>query len=303
MKTFVAIDFETANPKRVSACSVGGCVIQGSEITDSFSTLIKPPSEYGNFAPMNVRIHGITPDKVESAPTFEDLFPRFQARVKGRTVISYSKFDLSVINSLLDYYGHDSDFSYIDVCTLAKERIPGLANYKLQTVVKHLGLGEFNHHDAAEDANMCAKVFLALRRMEETSDDNVFKAKKESFADVFNLFASTIAEDGVVDYKEAVQLACFLEVLPRHDAVARLLQTVSMSLEDGEISDAESEILIAQLGMASNLFLGKKFVECQTCGGPLMDDATGVCPWCLSAGVSLPDDAEEHLDDIANSVR
>ena len=161
--TFVVLDFETANPKRVSACSVGGCVIKRGEIVDSFSTFIRPPCDFGNFAPMNVRIHGITPDKVADAPTFEDLFPKFKARVDGNVVVSYSKFDLSVINSLLEYYGHTSRFKHVDVCALAKNCISGLPNYKLPTVAKHLGLGEFNHHDAdgvitADESNILIEL-------------------------------------------------------------------------------------------------------------------------------------------------
>ena len=36
MKDFAAIDFETANGKRTSVCSVGVVVVRGGEMTDSF---------------------------------------------------------------------------------------------------------------------------------------------------------------------------------------------------------------------------------------------------------------------------
>ena len=36
MKDFAAIDFETANGKRTSVCSVGVVVVRGGEVTDSF---------------------------------------------------------------------------------------------------------------------------------------------------------------------------------------------------------------------------------------------------------------------------
>ena len=304
--TYIAMDFETANPKRVSACSVGGCVIEGSEITDSFSTLIKPPTEFGEFAPMNMRIHGITPDKVTEAPTFEELFPKFKARVDGHTVISYSKFDLSVINSLLDYYGYDTDFKYLDVCALAKEAIPGLANYKLPTVAKHLGLGEFKHHDAVEDAIMCAKIFISLMQGNaKNADDGHHVQHKESFADAFSGFASSIVEDGVVDYKEAVELMWFLEVLPPLDVVNRLRQSVSDFIADGVMSEEESDILILQLGMAAQQFSGKPYVTCPVCAGPLLANMECQCPWCSACevlGRALSDDAESHMDAIAESI-
>lgn len=40
MAEYVVLDFETANPKRVSACSVGGCVIADGAIVDKFSIFL-----------------------------------------------------------------------------------------------------------------------------------------------------------------------------------------------------------------------------------------------------------------------
>ena len=306
MQKIVVVDFETANPKRVSACSVGGCVIEEDVISESFSTFIKPPDEFGEFTPFNVRVHGITPDKVVNAPTFEDLFPRFLTRVDGNVVVSYSKFDLSVINSLLGYYGHSAKFKHIDACALAKERLPGLKNYKLPTVAKHLGFGDFKHHDAAEDAMMCAKVFLALKQSGgNTTHRELVHTRKESFADAFGSFVASIVEDGVIDYKEAVELVHFLEVLPPLDVVKRLHQTVTAFLDDGEISDEESDILILQLSMAVEQFSGKPYSTCPVCGGPLLKELKSPCPWCLAQDCTadrLDDDAETHLDSIAESM-
>ena len=36
MKDFVAIDFETANGRRCSVCSVGMIIVRGGEIVDRF---------------------------------------------------------------------------------------------------------------------------------------------------------------------------------------------------------------------------------------------------------------------------
>lgn len=253
MEECVVLDFETANPKRISACSVGGCVIVDGKIVDQFSTFIKPPDDYNYFAPMNVRIHGITPEKVATAPTFDQLFWRFKERVEKRKVLAYSKFDLSVINSLLDYVGRECKFEYIDVCELAKVKIPGLANYKLPTVAKHLGIEDFKHHDATEDALACAKIFLALTtgQIEAVSKEGLppddASCCKRSFADSFSGFVSAILEDGVVDYKEAVELKCFLEVSPQLDLIIDLRKRVDEILEDGRVDENESKRLERQL--------------------------------------------------------
>ena len=58
---FTAIDFETANPARGSACAVGVAKVRDGAVIDSASWLIKPPQGRDDFHRMNVGIHGITP--------------------------------------------------------------------------------------------------------------------------------------------------------------------------------------------------------------------------------------------------
>lgn len=253
MAEYVVLDFETANPKRVSACAVGGCVIADGAIVDQFSTLIKPPPEADHFAPINVKIHGITPDKVADAPTFGEILQKFKARVEGRPVLSYSKFDRSVIDNLLDYYGECCQYQHIDVCELAKSRIAGLKNYKLPTVVKHLGLESFKHHDAYEDALACARVFLALNGGEEPAPPPTKRIvtteglTEAAVSMIFNGFVDSITEDGVIDYKEATELFYFLAIMPQTKMVGILRESLLDVLEDDKVDQYESDRLIAQL--------------------------------------------------------
>ena len=68
---FVAIDFETANHNRSSACSIGIAVVKNDEIVETKSFLIHPVPNY--YAPINIRIHGISDRDTESSPTFDKL--------------------------------------------------------------------------------------------------------------------------------------------------------------------------------------------------------------------------------------
>ena len=66
--TFSAIDFETATGYRHSACAVGIVTVENGEITDQYSTLIRPPgNEYWSG---NIGVHGIRPKDTVRAPTF-----------------------------------------------------------------------------------------------------------------------------------------------------------------------------------------------------------------------------------------
>ncbi len=58
MKDFAAIDFETANGRRTSVCSVGVVVVRGGEVTDTLYRLIRPrPNFYSRFT---TAIHGLS---------------------------------------------------------------------------------------------------------------------------------------------------------------------------------------------------------------------------------------------------
>lgn len=64
---FVAFDFETANAKRNSACSLALTVVQNNQIVDELYSLINPKT---NFDYRNIAIHGIKPQMVADSPDF-----------------------------------------------------------------------------------------------------------------------------------------------------------------------------------------------------------------------------------------
>jgi DNA polymerase III subunit epsilon len=101
--SWVAIDFETANETRGSACALGVAIVEDSQVVERRSWLIRPPTL--DFNP-NVMIHGITAADVAAAPAFDSLWPRIWAILEGRPVIAHNaSFDISVLRHSLDAYG------------------------------------------------------------------------------------------------------------------------------------------------------------------------------------------------------
>lgn len=240
---YISIDFETANPQRVSACSIGVAVIEDGEITKRYSSLIKPPDDY--FAPMNVMIHHITPDMVVDAPTFDEIYPELRTLAAGSPIIGYSKFDRSVLKALREYYDLPIDDNriegYIDVCAEAKSLLPGLKNHKLKTIAKHLGLDDFKHHDASDDAYICALVFIKLqccRAPLVSKPQKQIPPTKEQISLAFSGFVDAILEDGIIDYKEVLELKHFLSIIPKSNTICDLMALIEKVLADG-ICDAE----------------------------------------------------------------
>lgn len=66
MEDFAAIDFETANEKRTSVCSVGVVIVRAGEIVDSFYSLIQPEPNYYNY--WCTKVHGLTRADTDQAP-------------------------------------------------------------------------------------------------------------------------------------------------------------------------------------------------------------------------------------------
>lgn len=79
--SWVAIDFETANRTRGSACALGVAIVEAGQVIDRASWLIRPPTL--DFNPYNVMIHGITAADVASSPTFDLLWPTIETSLQG----------------------------------------------------------------------------------------------------------------------------------------------------------------------------------------------------------------------------
>ena len=159
MVDFIALDVETANSRRSSACSIGVVVVRNSVVVDSFYSLLRPTPAH--FDPINVKIHGITERAVSDAPDFPSVWTRLQPLIENDTVAAYNaSFDMSVLHASLQ--AHElppRPLRYSCILQLARSAWPGLNNYKLATVASELGI-HFRHHNAGSDAEACAKIAI-----------------------------------------------------------------------------------------------------------------------------------------------
>ncbi len=239
MNEFVAIDFETANPKRVSACALGFSLVKDGEIVESDGHLIKP---VGGHAPFQTKIHGICEADTWDQPEFPDVYSSVE-HLFELPLVGHSLFDKQVLNALSDHFGMRLLFDYTDSASLAKEQLPNLKNHKLKTVAKHFQLPSFKHHDATEDAKACAKIFVRLH------GTSVVPSQTDGHE--FESIATAILEDGHVDYKEAYQLMYWLED-HRDEAIdfGPLLGLVTQTLADDVLEEVEGQAIKAMLTLA-----------------------------------------------------
>jgi DNA polymerase-3 subunit epsilon len=148
---FVAFDFETANESRNSACAIGFVLVEEGDIKERYYSLIKPPDN--RFSPVNVKIHGITPQETLHAPTFIDIWPIINKTFYNNLIVAHNiAFDLAVLKNSLQFYGlQDYDFKHD--CTY------NIYGDNLATVASAFEI-EFAHHNALHDAEVCAQIYL-----------------------------------------------------------------------------------------------------------------------------------------------
>ena len=165
----VAIDFETANEQRGSPCAIGIAWIENGEIVGVEEQLIRPPEM--RFNPVNINIHGIRPEDVESAPEFPEVLERLAERLNGCVAIAHNAaFDMSVVRASCDAYGIAYPaFEYLCTMKAAQVAWPELGTAKLNHLCTHFGI-ELEHHKAGSDAYGCGMLSFQVAHAAECGD-------------------------------------------------------------------------------------------------------------------------------------
>ncbi|MDR3435046.1 3'-5' exonuclease [Telmatospirillum sp.] len=168
----IALDFETANEGRASACAVGLSWIESGTLVRTEQRLIRPKDM--RFSSMNIAIHGIFPEDVADQPEFPEVWSEFIAKEPISLLLAHNAaFDMSVLRASLDLYGIAwPSFSYLCTVKVARAIWPDLPNHRLSTVAEHLGV-DLIHHQAGSDAQACAAIALAA--MNETACADLFE--------------------------------------------------------------------------------------------------------------------------------
>lgn len=168
MAKIIAIDFETANEQRSSACAVGLAWIQDGAIVRMEERLIRPKEL--RFSGFNISIHGIKPEDVADCFEFPDVMAEFAEEFVDATIIAHNAaFDMSVLRAALDAYNVPyPEFDYLCTLKMAQKIWDFLPRHTLPVLADHFDI-DFTHHRASEDAEVCGK--LALRAAQAVGVD------------------------------------------------------------------------------------------------------------------------------------
>lgn len=170
---FVAFDLETTGtvPGVDQIVEIGAVKFINGQPESTFSTLVNPRR---SIPPQASAVNGITDDMVEGKPVIEELLESFSEFCGDSIVVAHNApFDAQFLTADIKRYELAAPRGVIlDTLPIARKVFPGLANYKLGTLVDHLKIQSGVFHRAEEDASYCGQLFIAILK-------KVFQAGEE----------------------------------------------------------------------------------------------------------------------------
>jgi DNA polymerase III subunit epsilon len=159
-ETFVAIDFETADHGRDSACAVALVRVENDQIVRRVAWLIRPPRP--DF--LHTHVHGISWQMVVGQPTFGQLWPRLAPVLEGASylVAHNAPFDRSVLRACCTAASLPEPPLEFECTVQMARRLWAPAQATLPFLCQRFGI-PLQHHDAASDAEACARLVLVAR--------------------------------------------------------------------------------------------------------------------------------------------
>ena len=181
---YVVVDVEATGaklpPNRI--IELGAYRISGGKIVDSFLTLVNPEIAIPRFV---MTLTGISNEMVKEAPLFAEVAPRWLEFVSDAVLIAHNApFDTNFLNHEIArvYPGHRMINAHLCTVTLSRHVIPGLTNYRLDTIADHFSIPILARHRAGSDALATAEIFLhLLDRLHERGVKNLAAARAYKF--------------------------------------------------------------------------------------------------------------------------
>lgn len=160
---FVAFDLETtgtvAGVDRI--VEIGAVRFCMGKVTAVFSTLVDPEMP---IPPEASRINGISNDMVAGKPKIAQLLPSFSEFCGSDIMVAHNApFDTQfLIADIMRFRSPAPKGLILDTLPMARKVFPGLLNYKLGTLVKHLEIASSDFHRAEQDASYCGHLLLKV---------------------------------------------------------------------------------------------------------------------------------------------
>jgi len=161
----VAFDLETTglSSQNDTIIEIGAVIIRGNTVVDKFQTFVDPGV---SLQKKIVDLTGITDEMLRGAPKIEEVLPKFLEFCGNRPLTAHNAdFDVGFVAAACRRQNIPYSPVYLDTLIMAQNLLPELGKYKLNIVADHLGLPDFNHHRASDDALTCGQLLQRFFQM------------------------------------------------------------------------------------------------------------------------------------------
>jgi DNA polymerase-3 subunit epsilon len=171
--TFVVIDFEAttpaghpAQPIEVAALALR-CQHNVWARVGTSTSLVRPPA-FAPVTPADSAQTGLMPEQLRQAPPPAEALGALDRRFTAGPyllVAHHAATEAGIIHNQREHCPALARIDFIDTIPLARQVAPGLANYKLDSLLAHFSIGRpADRHRAGADVEVTAQVFFHLIR-------------------------------------------------------------------------------------------------------------------------------------------
>lgn len=159
---FAVVDIETTGSHHSNDCitEIGIVITDGTQILDTFETLINPKEKIGWYVS---KLTGITDSMVADAPEFKEVAEKIYSLIENRIFVAHNvNFDYNIVKGSLEKCGFKMPTKRLCSLRLSRIIIPGYQSYGLGNITKSLGISLHNAHRAMGDAMATTHLFHLL---------------------------------------------------------------------------------------------------------------------------------------------
>lgn len=163
---FTIIDLETTglDPTFDEIIEVGAIRVRNGDVTDTFSSLVKPEKEVDAFI---TEITGITNEMLADAPSISEIFPDFLSFVSNDIIVGHNvNFDINFVydtNSKL--YNQYFSNSFTDTLRLSRRLLPELEHHRLKDLINHFEIDIERQHRSLDDCKSTLECYNKLKSL------------------------------------------------------------------------------------------------------------------------------------------
>lgn len=163
---FTIIDLETTglDPTFDEIIEVGAIRVRNGDVTDTFSSLVKPEKEVDAFI---TEITGITNEMLADAPSISEIFPDFLSFVSNDIIVGHNvNFDINFVydtNSKL--YNQYFSNSFTDTLRLSRRLLPELEHHRLKDLINHFEIDIERQHRSLDDCKATLECYNKLKSL------------------------------------------------------------------------------------------------------------------------------------------